>query len=283
VRIAVFQASQTMALAAVGSNLITFVFGELHFPLPQAANVVTNFVGTVFILSPLGGFLSDSYAGCLRTLLAFAAVELAVRMLCVRRQDTLSLYSLAAAAAVAVLLPILCSITLMDWTTSRRHGWTSEPTARASCFSFPPAPLFLTQLAFRVRGKGDELKHANMVGSWTWMHGPEKPPITTTKHDQSLDSFLFFFFLKHARTHTHTKKSLRQQRRELAAAHMLASSSTLLFQSLLELDCQTQTRAFLGVWIHQHSAPTKSPVFLFFFYIKSNFFLKKTERESTEP
>lgn len=76
---AVFQASQTMALAAVGSNLITFVFGELHFPLSQAANVVTNFVGTVFILSPLGGFLSDSYAGCLWTLLAFAAVELAVR------------------------------------------------------------------------------------------------------------------------------------------------------------------------------------------------------------
>jgi nitrate/nitrite transporter NarK len=68
-----------MALAAVGSNLITFVFGELHFPLSQAANVVTNFVGTVFILSPLGGFLSDSYAGCFWTLLAFAAVELAVR------------------------------------------------------------------------------------------------------------------------------------------------------------------------------------------------------------
>ncbi|KAF8662649.1 hypothetical protein HU200_056251 [Digitaria exilis] len=73
----VFQSAQTMALAAVGSNLITFVFGELHFPLSEAANVVTNFVGTVFILSPLGGFLSDSYTGCFWTLLAFAAVELA--------------------------------------------------------------------------------------------------------------------------------------------------------------------------------------------------------------
>ncbi|OEL28055.1 Protein NRT1/ PTR FAMILY 4.3, partial [Dichanthelium oligosanthes] len=73
----VFQAAQTMALAAVGSNLITYVFGELHFPLSQAANVVTNFVGTVFILSPLGGFLSDSYIGCFWTLLAFGAVELA--------------------------------------------------------------------------------------------------------------------------------------------------------------------------------------------------------------
>ena len=77
---AVFQASQTTALAAVGSNLISYVFGELHFPLPQAANVVTNFVGTVFILAPLGGFLSDSYIGCFWTLLAMAAVQLAVRI-----------------------------------------------------------------------------------------------------------------------------------------------------------------------------------------------------------
>jgi hypothetical protein len=64
---------------------------------------------------------------------------------------------------------------------------------------------------------------------------------------------------------------------------MLAASK-LLFQSLLELDCQTQTRAFLGVWIHQHSAPTINQVtsLLFFFYIKSKKF-KKNERESTEP
>ncbi|CAO2176067.1 unnamed protein product [Urochloa humidicola] len=73
----VFQGAQTMALAAVGSNLITFVFGELHFLLSEAANVVTNFVGTVFILSPLGGFLSDSYTGCFWTLLAFGVIELA--------------------------------------------------------------------------------------------------------------------------------------------------------------------------------------------------------------
>ncbi|XP_062192279.1 protein NRT1/ PTR FAMILY 4.3-like [Phragmites australis] len=71
------QASQIIALAAVGSNLITYVFGELHFSLPQAANVVTNFVGTVFLLSPLGGFLSDSYLGCFWTLVTFGAVELA--------------------------------------------------------------------------------------------------------------------------------------------------------------------------------------------------------------
>uniref|UniRef100_A0A804NM67 Protein NRT1/ PTR FAMILY 4.3 n=1 Tax=Zea mays TaxID=4577 RepID=A0A804NM67_MAIZE len=106
----VFQASQTMALAAVGSNLITFVFGELHFPLPQAANVVTNFVGTVFILSPLGGFLSDSYAGCLRTLLAFAAVELA------------GLVLLAVQAHLPQLRSAPCNMLTMEGSCERAGG-----------------------------------------------------------------------------------------------------------------------------------------------------------------
>ena len=68
-----------MAIAAVGNNLITYVFGEMHFPLPQAANVVTNFVGTIFLLALLGGFLSDSYLGCFWTILTFGFVELSVR------------------------------------------------------------------------------------------------------------------------------------------------------------------------------------------------------------
>jgi nitrate/nitrite transporter NarK len=97
-----------MALAAVGSNLITFVFGELHFPLSQAANVVTNFVGTVFILSPLGGFLSDSYAGCFWTLLAFAAVELAVRAT-VRSTTTYILLTLTGPSFLLVV-PLLPSL-----------------------------------------------------------------------------------------------------------------------------------------------------------------------------
>uniref|UniRef100_A0A0E0P9K3 Major facilitator superfamily (MFS) profile domain-containing protein n=1 Tax=Oryza rufipogon TaxID=4529 RepID=A0A0E0P9K3_ORYRU len=70
------QAFEIMAIAAVGNNLITYVFGEMHFPLSQAANVVTNFVGTIFLLSLLGGFLSDSYLGCFWTMLIFGFVEL---------------------------------------------------------------------------------------------------------------------------------------------------------------------------------------------------------------
>lgn len=70
------QAFEMMAVAAVGNNLITYVFGEMHFPLSQAANIVTNFIGTVFLISLLGGFLSDSYLGSFWTMLIFGFVEL---------------------------------------------------------------------------------------------------------------------------------------------------------------------------------------------------------------
>lgn len=69
-----------MAIAAVGNNLITYVFNEMHFPLPKSANIVTNFIGAVFLLSLLGGFLSDSYLGSFRTMLLFGLVELSVSL-----------------------------------------------------------------------------------------------------------------------------------------------------------------------------------------------------------
>ncbi|KAI3464242.1 hypothetical protein Pfo_020905 [Paulownia fortunei] len=70
------QAFEMMAIAAVGNNLITYVFNEMHFSLSKSANTVTNFVGTVFLLSLIGGFLSDSYLGSFWTMLIFGFVEL---------------------------------------------------------------------------------------------------------------------------------------------------------------------------------------------------------------
>nr|XP_016439232.1 PREDICTED: protein NRT1/ PTR FAMILY 4.3-like [Nicotiana tabacum] len=70
------QGFEIMGIAAVGNNLITYVINEMHFSLSESANIVTNFIGTVFILSLLGGYLSDSYLGSFWTLLIFAFVEL---------------------------------------------------------------------------------------------------------------------------------------------------------------------------------------------------------------
>ncbi|XP_038903187.1 protein NRT1/ PTR FAMILY 4.3-like [Benincasa hispida] len=70
------QAFEIMAIAAVGNNLITYLINEMHFSLSKSANIVTNFVGTVFLLALLGGFLSDSYLGSFWTILIFGFVEL---------------------------------------------------------------------------------------------------------------------------------------------------------------------------------------------------------------
>ncbi|KAL8482338.1 hypothetical protein ACS0TY_028492 [Phlomoides rotata] len=92
------QGFEMMAVAAVGNNLITYVFNEMHFPLSKSANTVTNFVGTVFLLSLLGGFLSDSYLGSFWTMLIFGFVELSGFIL------------LSVQAHVEELLPPKCSM-----------------------------------------------------------------------------------------------------------------------------------------------------------------------------
>ncbi|KAI3448380.1 hypothetical protein Pfo_005045 [Paulownia fortunei] len=70
------QGFEIMAIAAVGNNLITYVINEMHFSLSKSANTVTNFIGTVFILALVGGYLSDSYLGCFWTMIIFGFVEL---------------------------------------------------------------------------------------------------------------------------------------------------------------------------------------------------------------
>lgn len=70
------QAFEIMGIAAVGNNLITYVINEMHFPLSTSANIVTNFIGTVFLLALLGGCISDSYLGSFWTMLIFGFVEL---------------------------------------------------------------------------------------------------------------------------------------------------------------------------------------------------------------
>lgn len=72
------QAFEIMAIAAVGNNLITYVINEMHFSLSNSANIVTNFIGTVFLLALLGGYLSDSFLGSFWTMLIFGFVELSV-------------------------------------------------------------------------------------------------------------------------------------------------------------------------------------------------------------
>lgn len=70
------QSFEIMAIAAVGNNLVTYLINEMHFSLSKSANIVTNFIGTLFILALFGGYISDSYLGCFWTMLVFGFIEL---------------------------------------------------------------------------------------------------------------------------------------------------------------------------------------------------------------
>ncbi|XP_002970257.2 protein NRT1/ PTR FAMILY 4.3 [Selaginella moellendorffii] len=50
---------ENMAFLSVGINLFPYMFTTMHFSITDAANAVTNFMGTSFLLTLLGGFLSD--------------------------------------------------------------------------------------------------------------------------------------------------------------------------------------------------------------------------------
>ncbi|KAK4424451.1 protein NRT1/ PTR FAMILY 4.3 [Sesamum alatum] len=96
------QGFEIMGIAGVGNNLISYVIKEMHFPLSKSANTVTNFIGTLFILSLFGGYLSDSYLSSFSTILIFAFLELSGFIL------------LSVQAHLPQLKPPQCNIMLTD-------------------------------------------------------------------------------------------------------------------------------------------------------------------------
>ncbi|OMO90855.1 Proton-dependent oligopeptide transporter family [Corchorus olitorius] len=70
--IEVIERLSTMGIAV---NLVTYLGGTMHLSSATSANVVTDFMGTSFLLCLLGGFLADSYLGRYRTIAIFATVQ----------------------------------------------------------------------------------------------------------------------------------------------------------------------------------------------------------------
>ncbi|XP_026441840.1 protein NRT1/ PTR FAMILY 6.2-like [Papaver somniferum] len=62
----------TMGIAV---NLVTYLGGTMHLSSATSANIVTDFMGTSFLLCLLGGFLADSYLGRYKTIAIFAVVQ----------------------------------------------------------------------------------------------------------------------------------------------------------------------------------------------------------------
>lgn len=72
---------ENLAYLANASNLVLYLSKFMHFSPSSSANIVTNFMGTAFLLALLGGFLSDAFFSTYLIYLISAAIELVVRIL----------------------------------------------------------------------------------------------------------------------------------------------------------------------------------------------------------
>ncbi|KAF3324624.1 protein NRT1/ PTR FAMILY 6.2-like protein [Carex littledalei] len=66
---------ERLSTMGIAVNLVTYLVGTMHVPSAESANIVTDFLGTSFMLCLLGGFLADSFLGRFRTIAIFAVIQ----------------------------------------------------------------------------------------------------------------------------------------------------------------------------------------------------------------
>ncbi|RRT82072.1 hypothetical protein B296_00015418, partial [Ensete ventricosum] len=66
---------ERLSTLGIGVNLVTYLSGTMHLPSAESANVVSDFMGTSFLLCLLGGFPADSYLGRYLTVAIFSVVQ----------------------------------------------------------------------------------------------------------------------------------------------------------------------------------------------------------------
>uniref|UniRef100_A0A2P2J5U0 Nitrate transporter n=2 Tax=Rhizophora mucronata TaxID=61149 RepID=A0A2P2J5U0_RHIMU len=92
----VVEVLENLAYLATASNLVLYLSTFMRFSPSSSANVVTNFMGTAFLLALLGGFLADAFFTTYSIYLISAAVEflgmlvLTVQVLMLKRPPCVS-------------------------------------------------------------------------------------------------------------------------------------------------------------------------------------------------
>jgi peptide/histidine transporter 3/4 len=75
---AVVEALENMVFLSNAMNFVAYFMKSMHYPAAQASNMVTNFMGTSFLLTIFGGFISDSFFTRFTTFIFFCTMELLV-------------------------------------------------------------------------------------------------------------------------------------------------------------------------------------------------------------
>ncbi|MED6120272.1 hypothetical protein PIB30_019422 [Stylosanthes scabra] len=102
---------ERLSTMGIAVNLVTYMIGVMHLPSSTSANIVTDFMGTSFLLCLLGGFLADSFLGRYKTIGIFAAIQ------------TLGTASLAISTKLPQLRPPPCNPRASNNTCQPANGF----------------------------------------------------------------------------------------------------------------------------------------------------------------
>ncbi|KAF2553112.1 hypothetical protein F2Q68_00035633 [Brassica cretica] len=73
--IAGIEVVERLSTMGIAVNLVTYLMETMHLPSSNSANIVTDFMGTSFLLCLLGGFLADSFLGRFKTIAIFSTIQ----------------------------------------------------------------------------------------------------------------------------------------------------------------------------------------------------------------
>lgn len=69
---------ENMGFVANMVSMVLYFMYVMYFDLSSSANTLTNFMGATFLLSLVGGFISDTFLSRLNTVLIFGFLEILV-------------------------------------------------------------------------------------------------------------------------------------------------------------------------------------------------------------
>ncbi|XP_075484736.1 protein NRT1/ PTR FAMILY 8.1-like [Primulina tabacum] len=72
--IIVSEVAERFAFFAIAVNMVAYLVGEMHQPLPVAATHVTNWAGAAYVLTLFGAFVADAYLGRFLTIIVFSCI-----------------------------------------------------------------------------------------------------------------------------------------------------------------------------------------------------------------
>ncbi|OIW07602.1 hypothetical protein TanjilG_29992 [Lupinus angustifolius] len=67
---------QSLVFLGNNMNLVRYFLKYMHYPVAQSSNMVTNFVGTSYLLTVVAGYINDCYLSKLTAFVLYATIEL---------------------------------------------------------------------------------------------------------------------------------------------------------------------------------------------------------------